>query len=129
MALDEFIIEKLNSMARNFDALTERLADPDISANRQQMLALTRERAAVEPLVSEFMQWKSLETERLQLLTMEDSAKDDMEMMIMVRDERNEILAKQADLEKKLMVLLLPTDPNDAKNVMLEIRAGIADSR
>ena len=64
MALDSFVISKLESIKRTFAALTERLSDPDVSNDRKQMLTLSRERASLEDTVETFLTWQSLEEER-----------------------------------------------------------------
>ena len=58
MALDDFFMARLDSIKRTFDALTERLADPDVANDRKQMLTLSRERAAVEKTVDAYDEWK-----------------------------------------------------------------------
>ena len=58
MALDDFFMQRLDSIKRTFDALTERLADPDVANDRKQMLVLSRERAAVEKTVDAYDEWK-----------------------------------------------------------------------
>lgn len=74
MALDEFFMTRLDSIKRTFEALTERLADPDVANDRKQMLVLSRERAAVEKTVDAYDEWKvgislvALSLEKLLLL-------------------------------------------------------------
>ena len=58
MALDDFFMKRLDSIKRTFEALTERLADPDVANDRKQMLVLSRERAAVEKTVLAYDEWK-----------------------------------------------------------------------
>jgi hypothetical protein len=58
MALDDFFMARLDSIKRTFEALTERLADPDVANDRKQMLVLSRERAAVEKTVDAYDEWK-----------------------------------------------------------------------
>lgn len=58
MALDDFFMKRLDSIKRTFEALTERLADPDVANDRKQMLILSRERAAVEKTVDAYDEWK-----------------------------------------------------------------------
>ena len=60
MALDDFFMKRLDSIKRTFEALTERLADPDVANDRKQMLVLSRERAAVEKTVDAYDEWKVL---------------------------------------------------------------------
>ena len=124
MALDTFLISKLQSIKRTFDALTERLSDPDVANDRKQMLTLSRERASLEQTVEAFVTWTDLENERASLVTMDQSNDSDDEMREMVRDEIKEIVIKQSQLEEQISLLLLPKDPNDHRNVMLEVRAG-----
>ena len=58
MALDDFFMKRLDGIKRTFEALTERLADPDVANDRKQMLVLSRERAAVEKTVDAYDEWK-----------------------------------------------------------------------
>ena len=85
MALDEFVQEKLKGMSKSFDALTERLADPDLANNRKEMLRISRERAGMEPTILAYNNWKSLEEERLGCAEMELESGDDPEMKEMAR--------------------------------------------
>jgi peptide chain release factor 1 len=124
MSLDPFVCDKLDSIQRNFEALTERLADPDISSNRQQVMSLSKERAASERTVEEYQQWKELQRELEELVLMEQSQASDQELREMAREEARSIIQRQEEIERKIMVLLLPTDPNDDRNVMLEVRSG-----
>lgn len=124
MVLDSFLVQKLDSIRRTFDALTERLADPDVGNDRKQMLTLSRERASIEKTVDSYATWTSLEQERLGLVEMEQSGDADADLKEMCRAEQKDIVARQAELEKDITVMLLPRDPNDDRNVMLEVRAG-----
>jgi peptide chain release factor 1 len=104
--------------------LTERLADPDISNDRKQMLMLSRERSSMLDTVEAYLTWTSLEQERQSLVEMERENDSDPEIKEMARSEQREILVKQEQLEKDITLMLLPRDPNDDRNVMLEVRAG-----
>lgn len=123
MALDNFVSEKLTSITRNFDALTERMADPDVATDRKQLLGIARERSSIEPTVLSYQAWQKLELEREGLVSMEQ-ANPEQEIREMIREELRDIHTQQDTLEKEIMVLLLPRDPNDDRNVMLEIRSG-----
>jgi peptide chain release factor 1 len=124
MALDEFLIQKLDGIKRTFDALTERLADPDLANDRKQMLTLSRERASIEKTVDAYEEWRRIDTERQELVEMDQSGTLDAEMKEMVRMEQKELVTKLEELEKAITLMLLPSDPNDDRNVMLEVRAG-----
>ncbi len=122
LALDVFVSDRLTSIVRNFDALTERLADPDVANDRKHMLELSRERSSLEQTVLSFQTWQKLEAEKVDLLTMEQTNAE-QDIRDMIRGEVKDINSKQELLESELMLLLLPRDPNDDRNVMLEIRA------
>jgi len=122
LALDVFVSERLTSIVRNFDALTERLADPDVANDRKHMLGLSRERSSIEQTVLSFQTWQKLEAEKVDWLTMEQT-NTEQDIRDMIRAEVKDISSKQELLESELMLLLLPRDPNDDRNVMLEIRA------
>ena len=124
MALDDFMTLKLNSIVQHFDVLTERLADPDLANDRKQMLDVSRERSSMEKTVEAYNSWKDLDVERLSLVEMDQSADGDQDLRELVRAELRELLVKQVDLEKSIAIMLLPRDPNDDRNVMLEIRSG-----
>jgi peptide chain release factor 1 len=124
MSIDNFLVQKLESIKRTFDALTERLADPDVANDRKQMLTLSRERSSVEETVEAYNTWVNLEEERISLVQLEQSSEADLEFKEVVRSELKEIIAQQEELEKSITLMLLPRDPNDDRNVMLEIRAG-----
>ena len=119
MVLDEFLLLKLDSIKRTFDALTERLADPDLASDRKQMLTVSRERASIERTVESYNLWKDLEKERLSCVEMEQSSESDVEMREMLREEVREIERKQKGLEEDITLMLLPKDPNDDRNVMV----------
>lgn len=124
MSLDGFVVSKLESIKQTFDALTERLADPDVGNDRKQMLTLSRERSSLEGTVEAFDTWTKLEEERISLVEIDqaDDTADDLREM--VREELRDLISKQEELDKKISLLLLPQDPNDSRNVILEVRSG-----
>lgn len=124
MALDEFLIQKLDSIKRTFNALTERLSDPDLNNDRKQMLVVSRERASIESTVEAYQEWTNLENEKNSLIELERDPDSDAEIKEMSRNEQKEIILKQEQLERDITLMLLPRDPNDDRNVMLEVRAG-----
>jgi len=88
------------------------------------MLQLSRERSSMERTVDAYMEWTALEKDRLSLIEMERDDNADLEIKEMVRQEQKDIIIKQEILEKDITLMLLPRDPNDDRNVMLEVRAG-----
>ncbi len=124
MVMDDFLMTKLDSIKRTYDGLTERLADPDLLDDRKTMLIVTRERAGMESTVEAYDSYRSMLQEYNELTEMfEDDSTDD-EMREMCRSEIKELEVKQDELEEAITVMLLPSDPNDDRNVMLEVRAG-----
>jgi peptide chain release factor 1 len=123
MALQEFFVEKLDNIRRTFEGITGRLADPDVLNDRKVLLSLSRERVALEPTVTTYEEWKSLEEEKQSLSELFES-ENDPDMKEVIRAELKEISMKQLELEDNLSKMILPRDPNDDRNVMIEIRSG-----
>lgn len=124
MVMDPFMIKKLDGIKRTFDGLTERLADPDMANDRKAMLTASRERSAMEPTVEAYIEYTEWDKERLDLVEMDQDPDVDGEMKEMCRMELKELEEKMDTREEEIKVLLLPRDPNDDRNVMLEVRAG-----
>lgn len=122
--LDDFLISKLESIELQFDALTERLSDPDIVKDQKEMLTVTRERSSMESTVNSFIEWKACNTELKDMEEIEQDDDTDSEMKAMCREEMKGLKARMEKLTEDIRVMLLPKDPNDDRNVMLEIRAG-----
>eukprot|EP01041_Mallomonas_annulata_P005389 gene5389-10777_t len=124
MAFDDYMSQKLNSIKRTFSALTERLSDPDVINDRALALSISRERSSIESTVDAYDNWVLLTNERKDLLEIEQSDDVDSELKEMSRTEGKEVDEKISRLEDEITVMLLPRDPNDDRNVMLEVRAG-----
>ncbi len=115
-------LQKLDAVEKRFEELTEKLADPAVVSNRQKYAQIAREHAELSEIVETYREYrKVLEEIKNNKELLEDS---DEELVKLAREELKELEARREELEKKLMLLLLPKDPNDEKNIMLEIRAG-----
>ncbi|CBJ32429.1 peptide chain release factor 1 [Ectocarpus siliculosus] len=127
MALDDFVLEQLSGIDRTFNELTERLGDPDVLANPKLIMEVSQERASVEEIVNCYAEYtkaaEDLEGAK-EMFTESSGAGGDAEMKEMAREEIRDLEEVMEALETKMKLLLLPTDPNDDRNVMLEIRAG-----
>lgn len=114
--------EKLNALGRRFDELNAQMADPSVYQNMSVYQKITKEVAQLEPLVKT---WRRLEALSLELeeakLMFEEG---DGELRELAREELNALSEERETLDEALQVLLLPRDPNDDKDVILEIRAG-----
>mmetsp|Transcript_1314 Transcript_1314/g.3975 ORF Transcript_1314/g.3975 Transcript_1314/m.3975 type:complete len:405 (-) Transcript_1314:96-1310(-) len=123
MTLDSFM-PKLQSAEDSYEQLTRQMADPDIAANATELTKLTKARAALEDVVNAYTEWRSCKNELEEAKVLFNESGDDAEMREMARAEVNELESRIQEVEDRIRVLLLPRDPNDDKNVMLEIRAG-----
>ncbi len=113
-------IQKLESIRRRCQELDQLLCDPEVIRDRGKLQALNRERAQVGSVVEAFEAWgrlrKRIEEDR--------EALSDPELGPLAEEELPELESERERLERKIQLLLLPQDPNDEKNTLLEIRAG-----
>lgn len=121
---ETYLLEKLQSVEQTFNELTRRLADPDIATNPTEMQRITKARSSLEEVVNTYDTWKITQEDLAGARSVLKEASSDLEMQEMAALEVEELQTKLAELEVRLKVLLLPRDPNDDKNIMLEIRAG-----
>lgn len=121
---DAYLVDKLKSIEQTFNELTLRLADPDVATDPDEFQRVARARSSMEEIVLAYQDWKTAQEELLGSRQVMKEAGDDLEMREMASLEVAELEAKITQLEIRLKVLLLPRDPNDDKNIMLEIRAG-----
>ncbi|WP_413166653.1 peptide chain release factor 1 [Capilliphycus salinus ALCB114379] len=121
---ETYLIEKLKSFEQTFRELTLRLADPDVSNNPTELQRIAKERSSIEEVVNTYELWKTAQEELTGARQILKEAGEDPEMKEMAALEVDELQNQLEQLESRLKVLLLPRDPNDDKNIMLEIRAG-----
>jgi peptide chain release factor 1 len=114
------MFDKLEEVAERHRAITERLSQPDLKP--ADLLKLGKERAQLDPVVEAFDLFRAKVQERDDNKTLLDE--DDAEMRAMAREEVDRLDGEIETLESQLKILLLPRDPNDEKDVILEIRAG-----
>ena len=118
-----YLINKLKSVEQTFNELTRRMADPDVATDHAEFQRIAKARSSLEETVQTYEAWKNAELdwqESKQIL----KESNDPELKEMASLELQELTEKMEQLEAQLKVLLLPQDPNDEKNIMLEIRAG-----
>lgn len=120
---EAYLLEKLKSVEQTFYELTRRLADPQVATDPDEVQHVAKARSSLEETVETFATWKQTQQELTDARQIARDAKDP-EMQEMAVLEVEELTQTLENLENRLKVLLLPRDPNDDKNIMLEIRAG-----
>ena len=115
--------EKLNEIEERFDELTHQLSDPEVASNPDQYQKIAKQRSDLEELVATWRAHKEVQ-QQIDDNNAIVAAEDDEELRSMAREEIPELETELEALSQKLKVLLLPKDPNDEKNILLEIRAG-----
>lgn len=117
----ETLFEKLEDLQRTYDALGEQLSQPDVLANPNRLRDLAKQRAALEDTMASFASWKRLDRD------WQDSqdllrGETDAQMREFLSAELERLGAERLALQEALRLMLLPRDPNDDRNIMLEIR-------
>ena len=114
---------KLADLARQYDDVATQLTTPEVHADPDQLRTLGREMARLEPVVAAFRELNEVRDQLAGARQMRDSETDE-EIRTMARDEISALEARETALVDDLRVSLLPRDPNDDRNVIVEIRAG-----
>ncbi len=115
--------DKLSEIEAKFRDIDAALSDPEIYSDHTQVERLGRVRAELEPVVAAAVEYRKITTGIGSARELLSSETDD-ELLEMARDELDELEGQEAELAERLKVLLLPTDPNDAKNTIIEVRSG-----
>jgi peptide chain release factor 1 len=117
------LFEKLKQIESRYDEMTHELSSPEVLADSARYQKLAKQHAELNDIVARYREWKDIERGlhgAKQLLV----EADDPEMKQMAHEEERALEARRESVERELKVLLLPKDPNDEKNVIVEIRAG-----
>jgi len=119
----EHFIDKLKEIERTFKELEERLSDPAVIADQAAFKRLAKARHTLEKTVDTYHEWQTVETDiaGAQEILRTESDKD---MREMAEQEVTDLKKREESLREALRVMLLPRDPNDEKDILLEIRAG-----
>ena len=117
------MLEKLEQIESHYEQLTQELSSPELLANPSAYGKAAKQHRALGEIVQKYQQWKSLKTELTGARELYDTS-DDEEMREMARLEMETLGTRLEEADRELKVLLIPSDPNDEKNVILEIRAG-----
>ena len=121
---EAYLLEKLKSVEQTYQELTRRLADPDIATNPDELQKIAKARSSLEETVNTYEKWKQATEQLAEAKEIFKESAGEPEMKEMAAMEIEELSEQIPQLEERLKILLLPRDPNDDKNIMLEIRAG-----
>lgn len=128
MALDAPMVGRLDGIRRSYRALTERLGDPDVLEDARLLQKVMSDRARSEDVVAAYDEYTRLWEELCGARELFQEAGDDADLREMARAEVKALEPRLDELETEIKLLLLPKDPNDDRNVMVEIRAGTGGS-
>ena len=117
------MFDKLEDLLIRFEELMGELSSPDVTSNQDRFRKLMKEQSDLTPIVEAYKEYKKSKQDIADSLEMLE-AESDEDMREMLKEELNDAKKRVEELEEKLKILLLPKDPNDDKNVIVEIRAG-----
>ena len=118
------MFDRLEDLLIRYEELMSELSEPDVANNPERFRKLMKEQSDLTPIVEAYKEYKQCKQNIEDSLAMLDEETDE-EMKELAKEELNDSKARVEELEQKLKILLLPKDPNDDKNVIVEIRAGV----
>lgn len=116
--------EKLQSLEEEYELLEQKLSDPEIMKDQQAYKKHARKHAELEEIVENFRELQNVQQELEEAQELLNKEKEDEEMISFLQEETSRLSQKKEKLEQDLKLLLLPKDPNDEKDVIMELRAG-----
>ncbi len=117
------MFDKLEDLLRKFEEIMNELSEPSVAENQERFRALMKEQSDLTPIVNAYREYKKCNQDIEDSLAMLEEESDE-DMRDMLKEELAEAKKRVEELEHELKILLLPKDPNDEKNVIVEIRAG-----
>ena len=117
------MFDKLEDLLIRFEEILSELNEPDVTSNQNRFRQLMKEQSDLTPIVEAYKEYKQRNQDVEDSLSLLESESDE-EMREMLKEELSEAKKRIEELESELKILLLPKDPNDDKNVVVEIRAG-----
>jgi peptide chain release factor 1 len=113
-------IDKLEAVARRFSEVEHMLCSPNVLGDRHKLQQLNKERSEIEPVITAFNEWREIDRR----IKEDKDALSDPDLRALAEEELPTLERQAAALAENIKILLLPSDPNDKKNVILEIRSG-----
>jgi peptide chain release factor 1 len=117
------MFDKLEDLVRRYEEIMNELSEPNVANDQNRFRKLMKEQSDLTPLVEAYKKYKKAKETLEEALMILDEESDE-EMRELAKEEMNEAKAQIEALEEEMKILLLPKDPNDEKNVIVEIRAG-----
>ena len=117
------MFDRLEDLLHRYEEIMNELNEPDVTANQERFRALMKEQSDLTPLVEAYREYKKAKQDEEDSLAMLEEESDE-EMRELLKEEHGDAKKQIEELEQELKILLLPKDPNDDKNVIVEIRAG-----
>ena len=118
------MLDKLQAVANRFEELCARSEQPDFYADPSKAAKMLKERNELEPIVEAYLAYRKAQAEESEALALQ-AGETDPELRELCREQYQAAREAQQRLEQELKILLLPRDPNDEKNVIVEIRGGV----
>jgi peptide chain release factor 1 len=114
--------QKLDQLEKRYDELTQQMADPAVIGDADQYRKVAKQQSELSEIAGAYRHWKKVDDSLKQAQQMLEE--QDPDLRAMAEQEVAQLVPEKAGIEEQLKILLLPKDPNDEKNVVLEIRAG-----
>ncbi|PZE19416.1 peptide chain release factor 1 [Paenibacillus xerothermodurans] len=115
------MLDRLQSLADRYDKLSELLCDPDVTSDTKKLREFSKEQSDLQESYEAYIEYKSVVEQYEAARAMQNEKLDD-EMRELVKMELEELIQRKEELEERIHILMLPKDPNDDKNVIVEIR-------
>lgn len=117
------MFDKLEDLLHRFEEIMNELSEPGVANDQKRFTSLMKEQSDLTPIVEAYKEYKTKKQDVADSIELLESESDE-DMREMLKEELNDAKKRIEELEDKLKILLLPKDPNDDKNVIVEIRAG-----
>ena len=117
------MLDRLEGIEKRYQELYQQMSMPEVASDLKQLQALAQERASIEDLVNKYREYKTTSKSLEETKTMLGDGLDE-EMTALVKQEIESLELQQDHLLQELKIALLPKDPNDEKDIIMEIRAG-----
>ena len=117
------MFDKLEDLLHRFEEIMNELSEPGVANDQKRFTSLMKEQSVLSPIVEAYKEYKTKKQDVADSIELLESESDE-DMREMLKEELNDAKKRIEELEDKLKILLLPKDPNDDKNVIVEIRAG-----